>query len=92
MAAARVRPITAALLLQYARLFLKPVRPAMLLTEIIYTLYDFLTWNNFSTHDEGLSHEDSQWFRQQDLGRFPLDRRPLKRRELNLTVKPIDPK
>ena len=68
------------------------VRPAMPLTEIIYTLYDFLTWNLFSTHDEGLAHDSAQWYRNQNPNRFPIDRRPLKRRELNLTVKPIDPK
>jgi len=68
------------------------VRPAMPLADIVFTLFDFLSWNLFSTHDEGLNHDASQWYRNQDPKRFPIDRRPLKRRTLNLTVKPVPPK
>ena len=68
------------------------LRPAMPLADIVFTLFDFLSWNFFSTHDEGLNHDASQWYRNQDPKRFPIDRRPLKRRTLNLTVKPVNPK
>ncbi|MEY2410118.1 MAG: hypothetical protein QOF48_2788 [Verrucomicrobiota bacterium] len=62
------------------------VRPAMPLTEIIFTLFDLLSWNLFSTQDEGLNHDASQWYRNQDPSRFPIDQRPLKRRIPSLVV------
>jgi hypothetical protein len=68
------------------------VRPAMPLTEIIYTLFEFVTWNLFSTQDEGLNHAAAQWYRNQDPAKFPLERTSLKRRPLNLTVQPVEPK
>jgi hypothetical protein len=69
------------------------VRPATSLVDLIYSLFELLTWSLLSTHDEGLNHEASQYYRnEQDPKRFPIDRRPLKRRALNLTVKPVEPK
>jgi len=50
------------------------------LTEILYALFDLLTWNLYATTDEGLNHAASQWARHQDPARFPVDRRPLRRR------------
>jgi hypothetical protein len=64
------------------------VLPAMPLTDIIYSLYELVTWSLLSTHDEGLNHEASQWYRNQNPARFPVDRRPLKRR---VPKQPEDP-
>ena len=67
--------------------------PATGLVDLIYSLFELVTWSLVSTRDEGLNHEASQWYRNQpDPKRFPIDRRPLKRRALNLAVKPFYPK
>lgn len=55
------------------------VTPGMPLVEILYGLFDLLTWRLYSTRDEGLNHAASQFARQQPPGRFPVDRRALKR-------------
>ena len=68
------------------------VRPATSLTDLIYSLYELVTWGLLSTADEGLNHVASQYYRNQDPKRFPIDRRPLKRRALNLTVKSVERK
>jgi hypothetical protein len=67
------------------------ITPGMGLVEILYGLYDLLTWNLYATHDEGLNHEASQWARQQPLGRFPIDRRPLKRRAPGFRITDLAP-
>ncbi len=51
----------------------------MPLVQILFGLWDLLSWNSYSTADEGLNHAASQWARQQPPHRFPIDRRPLKR-------------
>jgi hypothetical protein len=56
------------------------VTPGMELTEILYGLFDLLTWRLYSTRDEGLNHAAAQFARNQPQGRFPIDPRPLKRR------------
>jgi hypothetical protein len=56
------------------------VTPGMTLVEIVYGLFDLLTWRLYSTRDEGLNHAAAQWARNQPPERFPVDRRPLKRR------------
>jgi hypothetical protein len=68
------------------------VKPATSLPDLIFSLFELVTWSLVSTHDEGLNHEASQWYRnQKDSRSFPIDRRPLKRRTLNITVKPLQP-
>jgi hypothetical protein len=56
--------------------------PGTSLVDILYACYELWTWNLFYTGDEGLNHAASQWSRKQDPSRFPIDRRPLKRRSL----------
>ena len=69
------------------------VRPATTLTDLIFSLFELVTWSLLSTHDEGLNHEASQYYRNnKDSRTFPIDRRPLKRRALNVTVKSLEPK
>jgi len=63
--------------------------PGASLVEITLGLYDLLTWNLFATGDEGLNHAAAQWSRHQDPKRFPVDRRPLKRRTVTLDVQPL---
>jgi hypothetical protein len=53
------------------------------LIEILNGLFDLISWNLYSTADEGLNHLASQWARNElsrNPNRFPIDRRPLKTR------------
>ena len=62
--------------------------PGMPLVDLLHTCFEIWTWNLFNTRDEGLNHAASQWARHQDPSRFPIDRRPMKRRRLAITVSP----
>ena len=62
------------------------LRPGLPLVSLLFALYELWTWSTFSTVHDGLNRSASQWARAQDPGRFPIDRRPLKRRRLNLEV------
>ncbi len=62
------------------------LRPATPLVELLYVCHELWTWNLFATGDDGLNPAASQWARRQSPGRFPVDRRPLKRRALHLDV------
>jgi hypothetical protein len=57
--------------------------PGTGLVDILYALHSLWTYNLVATGDEGLNHAASQWYRQQDRKRFPVDRRPLKRRGIS---------
>jgi len=63
------------------------IAPATDLVTILYQLYEIISYHNWAAHD-ALNAEASQWARNQPQGRFPVDRRPLKRRALPLTVNP----
>lgn len=65
------------------------ITPGTRLVDILYNCYELFIWRLKNTGDEGLNHEASQWARHQDPSWFPLDRRPLRRRKLNLDVTPI---
>jgi hypothetical protein len=56
------------------------IKPSMTLVQIIYGLYDLITYHLYATDDDGLNKDASQWVRHQEPGRFPIDPRPLKRR------------
>jgi hypothetical protein len=60
------------------------IRPGTPLVTILYACFELFTWNLKNTSDEGLNRAASQWARHQDPARFPIDRRPLKRRTLHL--------
>ncbi len=62
--------------------------PGMPLVNVLHTCLELWTWNLFYTGDEGLNHAAAQWARHQDPARFPLDRRPMKRRNLAISVSP----
>jgi len=61
------------------------IMPAMGLADLIYQVYEIITYQNFATHDP-LRGEVAEWAWNR-MDRFPVDRRPLKRRALNLPVK-----
>ena len=51
------------------------LRAACPVTDLVIQVVEILTWVNFATHDV-LSPEAGQWARN-NLGRFPLERRPI---------------
>jgi len=61
------------------------LQPGTPLVDLVYSLYELVTWNLYSTSDEGLNHGAAQWARHEPASRFPVDRRPLKRPSLAAT-------
>lgn len=60
--------------------------PGTSLTEIIYQLFEIITFNKYTPReDDCLNKACCSWARE-NQHRFPVDRRPLKRRPLNLEV------
>jgi hypothetical protein len=58
--------------------------PGTRLTDILYQLFEIITYQRYSTHD-AMNSDAAAWARaHQD--RFPVDRRPLKRRSISLSV------
>jgi|SRR5579872_174163 len=62
------------------------IAPGMPLADLLYQVYEILTYQKLTPHD-ALNKEASQWARA-NQHRFPVDRRPLKRRTLALEVEP----
>lgn len=62
------------------------VEPGTGIVDILYACHEIWTWNLFATGDDGLNRSAAQWSRKQDPSRFPIDRRPLKRRAVQLDV------
>jgi len=65
------------------------IRPGTPLIDILYGCYELFTWHLYDTADNGLNHEAAQWARHQDPSWFPIDRRPLRRRNLVLKAEPV---
>ena len=60
--------------------------PGTPLVDLLYTCFELWTWTLYGTRDDGFNPAASQWARNQDQSRFPVDRRPLKRRALRFRV------
>jgi hypothetical protein len=60
--------------------------PGTRLVDILYQLFEIISYQKYATHD-ALNKEAAAWARQHQ-DRFPVDRRPLKRRALDLRVEP----
>jgi len=62
--------------------------PGMGLVDLLFQLFDMITYNKYTPReDDCLNKACCSWARQ-NQHRFPVDRRPLKRRPLNLEVSP----
>ncbi len=65
------------------------IAPGMPLVELIYQLHQIITFNKATMReDDALNHDACAWTRR-NLSRLPVDRRPLKRRRLELAVEPV---
>jgi ubiquitin-protein ligase len=63
--------------------------PGTSLVDILYRIYDILTYQKFNPReDDSLNKVACAWARENQQ-RFPIDRRPLKRRSLQLEVQPL---
>lgn len=65
------------------------IPPATPLTSLLHLVFDLWTYNKVSVGDNGLNPAAAAWYRAQDPARFPLERRPLKRRELRFDSAPV---
>lgn len=60
------------------------VAPGTGLADLLYQVFEIITWNKVTMReDDALNQAACQWARQHK-DRFPVDRRPLKRRALDL--------
>jgi hypothetical protein len=63
--------------------------PGTPLVDIVYQVFDIITLNKVTVReDDALNPSACQWARH-NMHRFPIDRRPLKRRVLRLEVKDL---
>jgi hypothetical protein len=65
------------------------IPPATELCDLLYQVYEIITYQNWASHD-GLNLSACQWARNTQTP-LPVDRRPLKRRVLDLRVKEVKP-
>jgi ubiquitin-protein ligase len=63
--------------------------PGSTLVDILYQLFDILTFQKYNPREnDSLNKAACAWARE-NAPKFPIDRRPLKRRSLNLEVQPL---
>ena len=63
------------------------LQPGTGLVQILYQVFEIITYNKVTmVESDALNTEACAWARR-NKDRFPVDRRPLKRRRLNLTLK-----
>ncbi len=65
------------------------IAPGLPLVDLLYQCYEILTYQKLTPReDDALNKEACRWARA-NQERFPIDRRPLKRRALALEVEPV---
>jgi hypothetical protein len=62
--------------------------PGTPLADILYQCFEIITYNKVTMREDALNKAACAWVRR-NLHRFPIDRRPLKRRALELQVQEI---
>ena len=64
------------------------IAPGMPLVDLLYRVYEILSYQRLTPReDDALNKEACRWARA-NQHRFPIDPRPLKRRQLNLEIQP----
>jgi hypothetical protein len=65
------------------------ISPGMSLVDLLFQVYEILSFQRLTPReDDALNKEACRWARSHQ-DRFPIDRRPLKRRTLTLDVEPV---
>ena len=60
--------------------------PGMSLIDLLYQIFEIITYRKVTVReDDALNRECCQWARQ-NMGRFPVDARPIKRRNIDLII------
>ena len=66
--------------------------PGMAITDLLYQVFEIITYRNFASGD-GLNGDACVWARQpENQRRFPIDRRPLRRRMRTIVAEPCEPR
>jgi hypothetical protein len=64
--------------------------PGMRLVDLLYQCFEIITFNKVTMReDDALNHAACAWARQ-NQSRFPVDRRPLKRRHVDLQIERVN--
>jgi len=66
---------------------LKPNTP---LTDILYQCFEIITYNKVTMREDDALNADACVWARENQHKFPIDRRPLKRRTLDLQVEPVE--
>lgn len=64
--------------------------PGTSLVDILYQCFEIITYNKVTMREDDALNKDACVWARHNQHRFPIDRRPLKRRTLNLSVEPIE--
>jgi hypothetical protein len=65
---------------------LKPNTP---LTDILYQCFEIITYNKVTMREDDALNPDACVWARENQHKFPIDRRPLKRRTLDLRIEPL---
>jgi ubiquitin-protein ligase len=63
--------------------------PGMRLVDILYQVFEILTYHKFNPREDNALNKPACSWARANQERFPIDRRPLKRRAMNLEVKAL---
>lgn len=64
------------------------ITPGMPLVDILYQLFEIISYGKFTPREDDCMNKACCAWARDNQQRFPIDRRPLKRRPLNLEVSP----
>lgn len=63
--------------------------PGTPLVDILYQIFDIITYHKFNPREDDCMNQAACAWARQNQHRFPVDRRPLKRRKLHLEASPV---
>jgi hypothetical protein len=65
------------------------IAPGTRLVDLLYQVYEILSWQRLTPREDDALNKDACRFARENQHRFPIDRRPLKRRAIKLEVERI---
>ncbi len=68
-----------------------PITPGTPLTDLIYRAFEVITWNKLTMREHDALNADACVWARHNPDRFPVDRRPLKRRKDSFSKNPLLP-
>lgn len=67
-----------------------PVVPGTGLVDLVHRLFDVITFKNVTMREDNALNKEACLWARRHIDLFPVDRRPLKRRTLNLGIEHED--